>query len=242
MGQRQQAAGHGLPRRKAQSRQSRPVPRFDMNLGDLFNDANSSPNNEQHSRQPMQQPSSYVRREYGNPEQSTLAVPPDQASQTYPQRAQSAEYYSNAGSPQAQQPYFYGSSPQSASPASVAAPTYNTTTNNNNNQNQFQAADQQQQQQENQPSMGLDFSNFDSRPTDNNGGGLPVGSDGNTDYSSFMSSIQPFGNGVGQGMGIDLGFGLAVDFQHDWSEGANYDLLEGFFFGGSGGNPGVGDG
>lgn len=30
--------------------------------------------------------------------------------------------------------------------------------------------------------------------------------------------------------GIDLG-GFGMDFQHDWSEGQQFDLFDGFFFG-----------
>jgi len=40
--------------------------------------------------------------------------------------------------------------------------------------------------------------------------------------------------------GFDLGFGMTgLDLQHDWSEGQQYDLFDGFFFGngyGAGGN------
>lgn len=226
--QRQQP-GRASTRRTTQSRQPRPLPKFDMNLGDLFNDSNSPPNEKRPNSagaQPLQ-PSSYVRPEYGNTERSTLVVPLDQTSRTYPQRAQSVEYYSNPASPQAQQSYYYGNSPQSASPASIAASGYI------NGQAQFQTTDQQLQQ-ESHDSMALDFANFDSRP---------VGPDGNPDYENFMSNFPQLGAGAGQETGIDLGFGLSVDFQHDWSEGANYDLLEGFFFGGSGGGgPGYGPG
>lgn len=36
--------------------------------------------------------------------------------------------------------------------------------------------------------------------------------------------------------GIDLGFGMGTDFQHDWSDGTQLDLFDGFFFGnGNGG-------
>ena len=31
--------------------------------------------------------------------------------------------------------------------------------------------------------------------------------------------------------GIDLGFGMGMDFQHDWSDGTQFDLFDGFFFG-----------
>ena len=32
--------------------------------------------------------------------------------------------------------------------------------------------------------------------------------------------------------GIDLGLGMGLDFQHDWSDGTQFDLFDGFFFGG----------
>lgn len=32
--------------------------------------------------------------------------------------------------------------------------------------------------------------------------------------------------------GIDLGLGMGMDFQHDWSDGTQFDLFDGFFFGG----------
>lgn len=34
----------------------------------------------------------------------------------------------------------------------------------------------------------------------------------------------------------DLGFGMGLDFQHDWSDGQQYDLFDGFFFGSGNGN------
>ncbi|OJD23825.1 hypothetical protein ACJ73_04822 [Blastomyces percursus] len=66
------------------------------------------------------------------------------------------------------------------------------------------------------------------------------GSDGTTDINMDMFSVPGFGDAsslVGDsgpnvvGTGLDLGFGMAIDFQHDWSEGAGYDLFDGFFFG-----------
>jgi hypothetical protein len=36
--------------------------------------------------------------------------------------------------------------------------------------------------------------------------------------------------------GIDLGFGMGTEFQHDWNDGTQFDLFDGFFFGnGNGG-------
>ena len=54
--------------------------------------------------------------------------------------------------------------------------------------------------------------------------------------------IENFGGGVagqewggGMGTGVDLGFGLGWDgMDHDFSEGNQVDLFDGFFFGGSG--------
>jgi hypothetical protein len=34
--------------------------------------------------------------------------------------------------------------------------------------------------------------------------------------------------------GVDLGFGLGMDFQHDWSDGTGVDIFDGFFFGNAG--------
>jgi len=36
--------------------------------------------------------------------------------------------------------------------------------------------------------------------------------------------------------GIDLGFGMGNDFQHDWNDGTQFDLFDGFFFGNGNGN------
>jgi hypothetical protein len=38
--------------------------------------------------------------------------------------------------------------------------------------------------------------------------------------------------------GIDLGFGMGTEFQHDWDDGTQFDLFDGFFFGNGNGNGG----
>ncbi|KAE8144658.1 positive regulator of purine utilization [Aspergillus avenaceus] len=215
MDQRQRQ--HGQTRRQTQTRPTRPIPRFDMNLGDLFND-NSVPERSNHgTRRPVQ---SYpVRPDF--PEPSASAYSSDRL--TRPQRTPSLEYYGNYESPvspSTQQQYIYGNSPQqSGSPSSVAA---------NPGHPSFQSADQEM------PSTGmsLDFLDFDSAGTD---GQIGLGSDEDPDYD--LQAVPSLGHGAGHSVGIDLGFGMAVDFQHDWSENANYDLLEGYFFGGSGAGP-----
>ncbi|EXJ82945.1 hypothetical protein A1O3_06762 [Capronia epimyces CBS 606.96] len=42
--------------------------------------------------------------------------------------------------------------------------------------------------------------------------------------------------------GLDLGFGMGLDYQHDWSDSQQYDLFDGFFFGGNGNGNGNGNG
>ncbi|KAK5333133.1 hypothetical protein LTR98_010774 [Exophiala xenobiotica] len=73
----------------------------------------------------------------------------------------------------------------------------------------------------------------------------------NTYNPDFMSSLpgMDFLNSVGPSAddfdfdanGLDLGFGMGLDYQHDWSDGQQYDLFDGFFFGnGLGGTNGAG--
>ncbi|KAF7180668.1 hypothetical protein CNMCM7691_009959 [Aspergillus felis] len=213
-----------VPRRQTQVRQSRPLPRFDMDLGDLFNDPGPVPDRPSSGARKSVQ--TYpMRAEY--PEPSTPNFGSDLPPRPHPQRTPSMEYYGsyeNPVSPQTQQQqYFYSNSPQHSVSSSGAAP--------NAGHPQFSAADQ-----ENAAGISLDFLDFESTGAENT---VSVGSDGNPDYN--MSAVPSLGHGAGHSVGIDLGFGMAVDFQHDWSENANYDMLEGYFFGGSVGNP-PGDG
>lgn len=87
-----------------------------------------------------------------------------------------------------------------------------------------------------QSEMSLDFLDLDS-PIGAGGQSRPLEFEENPDSEGIMQSLS---YGAEHTMGIDLGFGMAVDFQHDWSESGNYDILEGYFFGGatgSGGDP-----
>ncbi|KAF4212753.1 hypothetical protein CNMCM5878_000772 [Aspergillus fumigatiaffinis] len=213
-----------VPRRQTQVRQSRPLPKFDMNLGDLFNDPGPAPDRAgSGTRRPVQTYPMHA--EY--PESSTPNFGSDLPPRPQPQRTPSMEYYGgyeNPVSPQTQQQqYFYSNSPQHSVSSSGAAP--------NAGQHQFSPADQ-----ESAAGISLDFLDFDSTGAENT---VSVGSDGNPEYN--VSAVPSLGHGAGHTVGIDLGFGMAVDFQHDWSENANYDMLEGYFFGGSVGNP-PGDG
>ncbi|KAL3467478.1 fungal-specific transcription factor domain-containing protein [Aspergillus heterothallicus] len=207
---------HGV-RRQIQVRQSRPVPRFDMNLDDLFDSgALADRQNNGGIGKPVQ---GYPISETSDP---SFARP-------NPQRNPSMEFYGGFDNPvspqtqqQPQQPFYYANSPQNGSPNSVGGPT---------GHHQFQPTDSEN------PGVGLDYLDYDPSGIERQ---MSMGSDENSDYK--MQGMPSFGHGVGHSVGIDLGFGMAVDFQHDWSENPNYDLLEGYFFGGGGAGPGPGGG
>ncbi|KAL6246907.1 hypothetical protein RBB50_006214 [Rhinocladiella similis] len=71
----------------------------------------------------------------------------------------------------------------------------------------------------------------------------------NPDFMSSLPGMDFLNNAAGPSAddfdfdanGLDLGFGMGLDFQHDWSDGQQYDLFDGFFFGnGLGGGGGAG--
>jgi hypothetical protein len=65
----------------------------------------------------------------------------------------------------------------------------------------------------------------------------------NPDFMASLPGMDFLNNAVGTGTsgagddfnfdsnGLDLGFGMGLDLQHDWSDGQQYDLFDGFFFG-----------
>ncbi|KAJ5167353.1 uncharacterized protein N7482_006134 [Penicillium canariense] len=213
--QQRQQVGQGQARRSTQSRTTRPVPRFDMNLADLFSDSST--------------PLADRSRADSRPAGTNYAVRPETAeavapglSRPFAQRTPSMEYfmkYEGQTSPQAPPQFYYGNSPPpSGSPASVthsAGGTHGLPPSG----------------PDNQPGMSLDFLDFGSGNPDSQA----MGQDPNAEYNlTGMPTL-------GQNVGIDLGFGMAMDFQHDWSENPNYDILEGYFFGGSGAGASGGD-
>lgn len=213
-----QRPGQGQPRRTTQSRPSRPVPKFDMNLADLFSDSPLADR-----PHPENRPGAHqfpIRPEHPDPIASGFA--PEDPTRPYGQRTPSMEYflkYENPGSPQQQpvQQFYYPTSPQQSggSPGSTA-----------NRQGPVAPVEPDGQQ-----GISLDFLDFTSGDPENQA----INADPNADYN--MASMP----NLGQNVGIDLGFGMAMDFQHDWSENPNYDLLEGYFFGGSGAGASGGD-
>ncbi|KAJ5091242.1 hypothetical protein NUU61_006112 [Penicillium alfredii] len=223
MDQRQRA-GQGQVRRATQTRSSRPVPRFDMNLADLFSDSAPLADRSRTDNRPGA-PSFPVRPDH--PESVPPGFSTDGASQPYVQHDPSMEYflkYENPGSPPAPPQFYYSNSPQQpGSPGSVAPPS--------SSEPHAAHPSSADHQDPSQSGISLDFLDFGSGNADNQAG---VEADANTpDYNNLMS-MPSLGHNLGQNVGIDLGFGMAVDFQHDWSENPNYDILEGYFFGGSG--------
>ncbi|KAJ5682731.1 hypothetical protein N7462_005896 [Penicillium macrosclerotiorum] len=212
-----QRAGHGQARRSTQNRPQRPIPKFDMNLADLFSDANTplADRSRTDSRPPG---TNYAVR----PETAEAVAPgfADRGARPFSQRTPSMEYYmkyEGQTSPPGPPQFYYGNSPpQSGSPGSVA--------HSAGGPHAVPPTDP-----DNQTGMSLDFLDFGSADPDSQ----TMGQDANAEYNlAAMPSL-------GQNVGIDLGFGMAMDFQHDWSENPNYDILEGYFFGGSGaGAPG----
>lgn len=223
---RRQRAGQGQARQTAQTRSTRPAPRFDMNLADLFND-----------NTPLADPNPTENRPGGQsfpvrpdqPDQMPHGFAGDSSSRPFPQRTQSMEYYMKyeaAGSPQPHAQLYYGHSPQQGgSPGSLAQAQISGTPHG-----------LPQSDAEVLPGISLDFLDFSSGDRDrDNPSDMAV--DPSAEYG--LTAMPSLGHNLGQNVGIDLGFGMAMDFQHDWSENPNYDLLEGYFFGGSGpGAPG----
>lgn len=208
----QHLAGQGQARRAAQTRSSRPVPKFDMNLADLFTDNTPLADRSRAENRPGG-PS------YPQPESMAHNFPPDQ-SRSYEQHNPSMDYYpkyDNPGSPHPQPQFYYSNSPQqSGSPGSNTHGLAPTDT-------------------EAPPGISLDFLDFGSGDAESQSN---MEGEANPEY---VMSAPSLGHNLGQNVGIDLGFGMAMDFQHDWSENPNYDLLEGYFFGGSGAGASGGD-
>lgn len=209
---------------QTQRRDPRLMPRFDMNLGDLFDGNVSPPEQSTAGRRTMMQSQS-ARPEFADSSPPNLT---SEGPRQYIQGTSPMEYYKyeNPLSPQQQQQYYYGNSPQhNMSPRSAGTST---------SQHAIPKHDDHRD-----PS--LDFLDFDATGAE---GPVPMDADGNVDYS--VLNMPSLGHGAGHSVGIDLGFGMAMDFQHDWSESANYDMLEGYFFGGAGtgttaGQPGADD-
>lgn len=205
-------ASQDQTRPTTQNRSSRPSPKFDMNLADLFND--SAPLTE-----PSHSDHRHTERAFpvGSEHTDRVSLP---AFTGDSQRTPSMEHFMKFETPTSpQQPatFFFGDSPQRRGSLETPAHTLNVP-------HTLPASDL-----EGQSGISLDFLDF--------GSGNPnqqVDMEGIQNVDSTFGAMPPLGQNLGSNVGIDLGFGMAMDFQHDWSENPNYDLLEGYFFGGSG--------
>ncbi|KAJ5551858.1 hypothetical protein N7461_006556 [Penicillium sp. DV-2018c] len=209
-----QQTGQNQGRRATQTRPSRPIPKFDMNLADLFSDSTPLAD---HSRPDIRSGLP----PYSQAESLGPSFSADQPGQSY---RPSMDYYLKYESPNSPQPppqFYYSNSPQQTGSPS----------NNTHNTHDMGSAGSEAPQ-----AMSLDFLEFGAGDAPGQGN---LEGDANPDFD--MMAMPSYGQNLGQDVGIDLGFGMAMDFQHDWSENPNYDLLEGYFFGGSGAGPSGGD-
>ncbi|KAF2749657.1 hypothetical protein M011DRAFT_465333 [Sporormia fimetaria CBS 119925] len=236
----QGSGGHQATRQMHHSR--RPVPKFDLDLRDLFSEAEtdkrsfSRVSNQITMRPPQavpqvkQEPASVpgFQSDRGSPHfhaQQQQQQQQQQQHQQQQQRQQSFDFNQMAGSPHtAYSPHPQGQYQQHAfSPSNesvmTAAPEQSPLTSTYQMPNSMAYSNNAYPQQEQQQLAGTypDFSGFsDLEFLDS----FPVQSIGDP----TAAGLQDFGFGMG---GMPLGDGGA----HDWSEGGGLDLFEGFFFG-----------
>ena len=200
-----------------QQQSRRPIPRFDMNLKDLFSDDEtdkrsfsrvSNQVNAMRPRPPPIKPDSHVQ-----PFTADLKISPQLRTH--------------------QQQPFFGPSPNIPSPNQQSAYSATSTlsqppTNNPNSiSSPYQISNQlpynafAQSVASTYPDLGfsdLDF--LDSFPVQGAGSSNAAGGEGSSNGSG--GAMQDVGIGFGMGFG---------DGSHDWSDGNGFDLFDGFFFG-----------
>jgi hypothetical protein len=198
------------PVQRAQRPTRRPT--FDMDLSDLY----QSPPSQQTQLNPPPRQRSY---------QSTQSL-----------TTQSEQYQSHPGYPQAytgydqtaqQQQYYMAQSPQSA--GSAAPPAFTPPTHS-------------EQQQHGLTDMSLDFLDFATNPTNNMNQDADMSNPDGSNAPSLNQFTGPFNLNELQGTGINLGgFGMEADYLRDLTtDGSGYDLMDGYWFGMSGGgNSGI---
>jgi hypothetical protein len=192
------------PRQEMRDKSRRPPPKFDMNLRDLFPD---DINQDDLTSQ------SYVRQYHPQ------FVP--QPNQPVPVQTQhpSRQY----SFPQHQQQVL-NSQINAGLGINAGQPSAGSTS---------QYPHQQQQQQQQQQETARQMQGNPSETSDFYNTTGPYGMDlTNAPELDFLQSTDL--NQNTDTTGIDLGFGLGMDFQHDWSDGTGVDIFDGFFFGNAG--------
>ncbi|KAL5374807.1 hypothetical protein DPSP01_011643 [Paraphaeosphaeria sporulosa] len=205
----------------------RPVPRFDMNLKELFSEDETDRrsfgriSNQLGSMRPPPPPQS-VKQEHQQmqPFTADLKISPQMRSHHHQQQQQTYSYpHQNLPSPQHQQSYTPTSSTTTISPLMSHTPNPNPMTSPYQLSNQLPYNAFAQNITATYPDLGtfndLDF--LDSFPVQGASSGANV-----TDAAGPL-----------QDLGFGMGFG---DGTHDWSDGNGLDLFDGFFFGGGPGN------
>ena len=90
--------------------------------------------------------------------------------------------------------------------------------------------------------MSLDFLEFAANPTSNMNQDADMSNPDGSNASSYNQFTGPFNMNDLQGTGINLGgFGMEADYFRDLTtDGSGYDLMDGYWFGMSGGgNSGI---
>ncbi|KAK7179591.1 fungal specific transcription factor [Paraphaeosphaeria sporulosa] len=205
----------------------RPVPRFDMNLKELFSEDETDRrsfgriSNQLGSMRPPPPPQS-VKQEHQQmqPFTADLKISPQMRSHHHQQQQQTYSYpHQNLPSPQHQQSYTPTSSTTTISPLMSHTPNPNPMSSPYQLSNQLPYNAFAQNITATYPDLGtfndLDF--LDSFPVQGASSGANV-----TDAAGPL-----------QDLGFGMGFG---DGTHDWSDGNGLDLFDGFFFGGGPGN------
>lgn len=204
----------------------RPVPRFDMNLKELFSEDETDRrsfgriSNQLGSMRPPPPPQP-VKQEHQQmqPFTTDLKISPQMRSHHQQQQQTYSYPHQNLPSPQPQQSYTPTSSTTTISPLMSHTPNPNPMTSPYQLSNQLPYDAFAQNMTSTYPDLGT-FSDLDFLDS------FPVqGPSSSTNVTDAAGSLQ------------DLGFGMGFgDGTHDWSDGNGLDLFDGFFFGGGPGN------
>ncbi|QKX61841.1 uncharacterized protein TRUGW13939_08997 [Talaromyces rugulosus] len=214
--------GEGRQKTHAQSgqrsqRNPRPPPQFDMNLSDFYQ---SPPNvqNQSSNKQQQQQPypPSQSAAAQSDPSRDNFQASP-QFTQAYPNYDQSPPHQQ-----QQQRQFYFDQSPQSVTSVAGAPQAFTPPA----------PSEPPQQQQQSLGDLSLDFLDFVPM---NQGPGA-----NNADQNTFNPMGVPSFNPDNQGNGVNMGFGMEADYMRDLTtDGSGYDLMDGYWFGMSGGGSGI---
>lgn len=216
--------GGGQPAGNPYLQQSRrPVPRFDMNLKDLFSDEETDKrsfsriSNQVGSMRPP--PPKDIKQEQMQPFTADLKISPQMRTHQLQQQNYTYQQHQELASPQHQQSYTPTSTAATISPlmsqtpnlpSPYQAPLHLT--------NQIPYESFAQNVANSYPDLGT-FNDLDFLDS------FPLQGANTTNVTDAAGPLQ------------DLGFGMGFgDGAHDWSDGNGLDLFDGFFFGGGPGN------